>query len=293
MDSLGSYIPSPGHTGWDLEGAHKRVWAVGLGIFDPCKNGSLVQALVQWPHCIYYVRTSCNFLFIFYTTHICDGMSMTTYYCYQIMQRRDIQYWDQMSIQTTGQYTQDTSYVNTNYLTIHTNTSDDNTHRIHQMTIQTARQYTHHTSDVNTNHQTMHKAYIRCQYKLPDNTHRIHQMSIQTARQYTQDTSDVNTYCCHYQTIHTGYIRCQYKLPDNTHRIHQMTIQTARQYTQHTSDVNTNYQTIHTGYIRCQYKLPDNTHRIHQMTIQTARQYTQDTSDDNTNCCHHQTIHTE
>ena len=46
LDSLGSYIPSPGHTGWDLEGAHKRVWAVGLGIFDPCKKGSLVQALV-------------------------------------------------------------------------------------------------------------------------------------------------------------------------------------------------------------------------------------------------------
>ena len=45
MDSLGSYIPSPGHTGWDLEGAHMRVWAVGLGIFDPCKKGSLVQAL--------------------------------------------------------------------------------------------------------------------------------------------------------------------------------------------------------------------------------------------------------
>ena len=49
MDSLGSYIPSPGHTGWDLEGAHKRVWAVGLGIFDPCKKGSLVQALVSRP----------------------------------------------------------------------------------------------------------------------------------------------------------------------------------------------------------------------------------------------------
>ena len=45
MDSLGLYIPSPGHTGWDLEGAHKTVWAVGLGIFDPCKKGGLVQAL--------------------------------------------------------------------------------------------------------------------------------------------------------------------------------------------------------------------------------------------------------
>ena len=38
LDSLGLYIPSPGHTGWDLEGAHKRGWAMGLGIFDPCKK---------------------------------------------------------------------------------------------------------------------------------------------------------------------------------------------------------------------------------------------------------------
>ena len=45
LDSLGLYIPSPGHIAWDVECIHKTVWAVGLGIFDPGKNGSLVQAL--------------------------------------------------------------------------------------------------------------------------------------------------------------------------------------------------------------------------------------------------------
>ena len=43
-------MPSPGHTGWYLEGAHKTVWAVGLGIFDPCKKGGIVQALSPTPY---------------------------------------------------------------------------------------------------------------------------------------------------------------------------------------------------------------------------------------------------
>ena len=43
LDSLGSYIPSPGHTGWDLECAHKIFWAVGLGIFDPSKKAALFK----------------------------------------------------------------------------------------------------------------------------------------------------------------------------------------------------------------------------------------------------------
>ena len=51
LDPLGSYIPSPGHTGWDLEGAYMIVWAVGIGIFDPCKKGGLVQALGQGTVC--------------------------------------------------------------------------------------------------------------------------------------------------------------------------------------------------------------------------------------------------
>ena len=38
LESLGSYKPSPGQIGWDLEGANKTVWAVGLGIFNPCKK---------------------------------------------------------------------------------------------------------------------------------------------------------------------------------------------------------------------------------------------------------------
>ena len=43
------YYPTSGHTGWDLEGTHKTVWAVGLGIFDPCKKGCLFQALRTTP----------------------------------------------------------------------------------------------------------------------------------------------------------------------------------------------------------------------------------------------------
>ena len=77
LDSLGSYIPSPGHTGWDLEGAHKTVWAVGLGIFDPCKKGSLVQALPLLTHytCLtiffFGVISSFMYYYQYIFTHAC------------------------------------------------------------------------------------------------------------------------------------------------------------------------------------------------------------------------------